>query len=143
MHRVMIHPSDYNNVSQAVKRAFDLFPIQVKGKKVLVKPNVLRKSDAAEGIVTHPSLLRSVVEHVEKMEPSSLSVGDNPGLYSYGDNEESFRKTGLMAASKGYYQNIGNESVKVEFSKDFVPAVSLSHAVLDADIIIISGINKQ
>jgi uncharacterized protein (DUF362 family)/NAD-dependent dihydropyrimidine dehydrogenase PreA subunit len=77
-----------------------------------------------------------VVEHVEKMEPSSLSVGDNPGLYSYGDNEESFRKTGLMAASKGYYQNIGNESVKVEFSQDFIPAVSLSHAVLDADIII-------
>ena len=83
MHRVMIHPSDYNNVSQAVTRAFDLFPIQVKGKKVLIKPNVLRGSDATEGIVTHPSLLRAVVERVEKMVPSSLSVGDNPGLYSY------------------------------------------------------------
>jgi len=136
MQRVMIQPSDYKNISQAVERAFDLFPVKIKGKKVLIKPNVLRASDANEGITTHPSLLRSVVESVEKMEPASISVGDNPGLFSYGANEEGFKKTGLMAASKGYYKNIGNDSVTVDFNKDFTPTVSISQAVLDADIII-------
>ena len=86
MRRVMIHPSDYKNIFQAVERAFDLFPVKIKGKKVLIKPNVLRASDANEGITTHPSLLRSVVEIVEKMEPSSTSVGYNPVLFSYGAN---------------------------------------------------------
>ena len=31
--------------------------------------------------------------------PASLIVGDNPGLFSYGANEESFKETGLMEAA--------------------------------------------
>ncbi len=65
-----------------------------------------------------------------------IVVGDNPGLFSYGANEESFRQTGLMEAAKGYYQNIGNDSQKVAFNPDFMPTVSLSRIVLEADIII-------
>jgi NAD-dependent dihydropyrimidine dehydrogenase PreA subunit len=41
-----------------------------------------------------------------------------------------------MEAAKGYYQNIGNDSQKVDFNSDFMPTVSLSRIVLDADIII-------
>jgi len=102
----------------------------------LIKPNVLRASEAKEGIVTHPAVLRAVVEKVESLGPSSIVVGDNPGLTLYGANEEGFRKTGLMEAAKGYYQNIGNDSRKVDFNPDFLPTVSLSRVVLDADIII-------
>jgi uncharacterized protein (DUF362 family)/NAD-dependent dihydropyrimidine dehydrogenase PreA subunit len=63
-------------------------------------------------------------------------VGDNPGLFDYGANEASFEKTGLMAAAKGYYQNIGNDSLQVPFNPDFMSKVSLSRIVLEADIII-------
>jgi uncharacterized protein (DUF362 family)/Pyruvate/2-oxoacid:ferredoxin oxidoreductase delta subunit len=73
---------------------------------------------------------------VEEMGPNSIVVGDNPGLFNYGANEESFKKTGLMDAAKGYYQNIGNESQKVGFNPEFMPMVSLSKAVFDVDIII-------
>ncbi|MGD9578762.1 MAG: hypothetical protein AB7Y74_10965 [Syntrophorhabdus sp.] len=48
MHRVMIHPATYQNVSQAVKRAFGLFPFDVRNKKVLIKLNVLRASHPEE-----------------------------------------------------------------------------------------------
>ena len=136
MPKVMIHPAGYDNVRQAVDRAFELFPVEVTGRKVLIKPNVLRGSEAKEGIVTHPAVLRSVVEKVEGMDPASLVVGDNPGIFSYGANEESFKKTGLMEAAKGYYENIGNDSLKVDFNPEYMSMVSISRAVLDADIII-------
>jgi len=73
---------------------------------------------------------------VETLGPASIIVGDNPGFANYGANEERFRKTGLMEAARGYYQNIGNESQKVDFNADFMPTVSLSQVVLEADIII-------
>jgi uncharacterized protein (DUF362 family)/Pyruvate/2-oxoacid:ferredoxin oxidoreductase delta subunit len=132
----MIHPATYEGIRQAVRRAFEIFPLEFHAKKVLIKPNVLRASEAGEGIVTHPAVLRAVVEEVETMGPASIVVGDNPGLSGYGANEESFKKTGLMEAAKGYYQNIGNESRKVDFNADFMSTVSLSRAVLDADIIL-------
>jgi uncharacterized protein (DUF362 family)/NAD-dependent dihydropyrimidine dehydrogenase PreA subunit len=136
MSKVMIHPATYENVRKAVDRAFELFTLKLRGKKVFIKPNVLRASEAEEGIVTHPAVLRAVVEKVESMEPASIVVGDNPGIFSYGANEESFKKTGLMEAAKGHYQNIGNDSLQADFNPDFIPAVSLSRIVPDADIII-------
>jgi len=134
--KVMIHPATYENVHKAVVRAFDHFTLKLKGKKVFIKPHALRASAAKERIGTHPSVLRAVVDQVESMGPASIVVGDNPGIFGYGANEEAFKRTGLMEASKGYYQNIGNESQRVGFNPDFMPFVSLSRIVLDADIII-------
>lgn len=136
MTKVMIHPATYESVRQAIDRAFELFPLELQGKRVLIKPNVLRASEAEEGIATHPAVVRAVVEKVETMGPASIIVGDNPGIFGYGANEECFRRTGLMEAAKGYYQNIGDDSQKVEFNPGFMSVVSLSRAVIEADIII-------
>jgi uncharacterized protein (DUF362 family)/Pyruvate/2-oxoacid:ferredoxin oxidoreductase delta subunit len=136
MSKVMIHPAAYDNVRNAVDRAFELFPVECRGKKVLIKPNVLRASEAREGIVTNPAVLRAIVEKVETMNPARIVVGDNPGLFNYGANEESFQKTGLMEAAKGYYQNIGIDSKKIVFNPDFMSTVSVSNIVLEADVFI-------
>jgi uncharacterized protein (DUF362 family)/Pyruvate/2-oxoacid:ferredoxin oxidoreductase delta subunit len=136
MSRVLIHPATYENVRPALDKVFEIFPIELRGRKVLIKPNVLRVSEAKEAIVTNPAVLRAVVEKVEAMGPASIVVGDNPGLFSYGSNEESFRKSGLMEAAKGHYQNIGNSSQKIAFNPEFMPFVSVSQAVLDADVVI-------
>ena len=136
MSRVMIHPASYESICEAVDRAFELFPLELHGKRVLIKPNVLRASEAGEGIVTHPAVLRAVVDKAESLGPSSIIVGDNPGVMGYGANEACFKRTGLMEAAKGYYRNIGNDSQKVDFNPDFMPVVSLSRAVREADLII-------
>lgn len=136
MSKVMIHPATYETVRNSVDKALDLFPLEFQGKKVLIKPNVLRSSETKEGIVTHPALLRAVVEKVETLGPASIVVGDNPGIFSYGANEESFEKTGLMEAAKGYYQNIGTDALRVDFNPDFMPTVSISRIVMEADIVI-------
>src|SRR5208283_5915371 len=110
MSKVLIEPATYETVHKAVDRAFKLFPIVCRDKKVLIKPNVLRASEAKEGIVTHPRLLRAVVEKVETLKPASIVVGDNPGLFNYGANEQTFMETGLTDAALGHYKNIGNDA---------------------------------
>ena len=136
MLQVMIHPATYGTVRAAVDRAFDLFPRDLKDKNVMIKPNVLRASDAAEGIVTHPAVLAAVVDKVESMGPASIIVGDNPGLFSYGANEAAFEQAGLMAAARGYYRNIGLDAVSMPFNPEFMETVNVSRAIIDADIVI-------
>jgi uncharacterized protein (DUF362 family)/Pyruvate/2-oxoacid:ferredoxin oxidoreductase delta subunit len=136
MHRVMIHPATFQSCREAVDRAFELFPQAIARKKVVIKPNVLRSSKAEEHIVTHPSLLRAVVEKVEQMSPAAIVVGDNPGLFSYGDNENSFVQTGLMEAAQGYYRNLGDTPRQQPFDPDFMSEVGVSQEILDADILI-------
>ena len=136
MHNVMIHSATYDNCREAVQRAFDLFPLPVTGKKVLIKPNVLRASDAAEGITTHPAILAAVIDCLEPMNPAAIVVGDNPGVHSYGANEASFRQTGLLETAGKYYRNIGNDSVKVDFNPEYADHISVSRDIMEADLVI-------
>jgi uncharacterized protein (DUF362 family)/ferredoxin len=132
----MIHPATYDNCRESVDRAFELFPQDIAGKKVVIKPNVLRTSKAEEHIVTNPAMLLAVIEKVETMSPREIIVGDNPGLFNYGDNENSFEQTGLMAAAKGYYKNLGDTTEHLDFNPDFMPEVGVSKEIMDADILI-------
>ena len=136
MARVLIHPASYETIQDAVDRAFERFPTPIARKRFLIKPNVLRASTPEEAIVTHPAVLRAVVRKVEGMGPAELIVGENPGLHGYGANERCFSETGLMAAAGTYYRNIGDDSRKVAFDPRFQTAVSVSGAVLDADVVI-------
>ena len=136
MHRVMIQPASYDNCTEAVDRAFEKFTLKITGKKVIIKHNLLRSSSADEHIVTHPALLRAVVQKVEVLSPAKIVVGDNPGLFGYGDNEKCFRETGLMAAAGPYYRNIGDAVRKLPFNPDFMPQIGVSSDILDADILI-------
>ncbi len=136
MNKVMIHPGNYDNCREAIDRAFELFPVTVKSKKVLVKPNALRASDPEQCIITHPAVVRAVVEKLEELDPKEIIVGDNPGMMSYGANEKTFRQGGLMEAAKGHYQNIGTDVLEVDFPSELIDRVSISSAVLEADVVI-------
>jgi uncharacterized protein (DUF362 family) len=81
MSKVMIHPATYEHLSEAIDRAFELFPLALKGKKVLIKPNVLRDTEAKEGVTTHPAVLRAVVEKVVRHETGFLNRGGQSGRH--------------------------------------------------------------
>ena len=136
MSSVLIHPASYDDIGRAVDRALSLFSPDLAGKKVLIKPNVLRSAAPADGITTHPALLSAVVEKVRKAGPASLVVGDNPGLRGYGANRECFAATGLLGAAGQYYKNIGHDPVQLPFNPAYMDQVSVSREVLDADVII-------
>ena len=84
-----------------------------------------------------PSVLKAVVEKSRNkwtLRPSSWET--IPDCSAMAQTRRVFEKTGLMDAACGHYENIGNDSVKVDFNPVFLPSVSLSKAVVDADIII-------
>ena len=136
MKKVLIHPATYQHLNESIDRIFEIFPLDLAGKKVLLKPNVLRASTSAEGIVTNPAVLAAVIEKVESFKPASLIVGDNPGVFGYGDNEECFRSTGLLEAAGKYYRNIGTDARRVAFQKYGQESVTISADIMDADIVI-------
>ena len=83
MSKVLIDPATYENVRQAIDRAFEIFPQNIQGKKVLIKPTFLAPLDLKKASSRTPEF-RAVVEKVETMRPVSIIVGDNPGVFSYG-----------------------------------------------------------
>jgi len=136
MQSVMIHPASYRDCRAAVDRAFALFPTAIQGRKVLIKPNVLRPAHPEEAITTHPAVLEAVVDAVAARGPASIVVGDNGGLMAYGANEESFERCGLVQASRGYYKNVGLEAVEMPFDPAYGGKVSISKDIAQADVLI-------
>lgn len=136
MSTVAIIEASYENCHEAIERIFHLFPLDLEGKKVVIKPNVLRSATPEEGITTHPAVLKAIVNEVVKRHPASLIVGDNPGVFSYGMNEKAFEKTGLMEAAGIYYRNLGAETVSMEIDSPYIERALVSRAILDADVYI-------
>jgi uncharacterized protein (DUF362 family)/NAD-dependent dihydropyrimidine dehydrogenase PreA subunit len=136
MRRVMVHPAGYDDCHLAIERAFELLSVDVRDKKVLVKPNALRAAEPQQGIATHPAVVRALVKKLEELKPAAIIVGDNPGAMGYGDNEKVFRKCGLMDAAGRYYRNISSDAVEVDFVPEFLERLSVSRDVLEADIVI-------
>ena len=132
----MLRPAAYAACRAAVDSAFELFPLRLTGKKILIKPNVLRRAAPEEAVTTHPAVVRAVVERVLKSKPGALWVGDNPGVAGYGNNEDCFRATGLKEAAGEHYVNISDRSVGVPFAPAADGNIQVSSAVLEADIVI-------
>lgn len=136
MSTVTIMDASYEDCHKAIERIFQQFPLALEGKKVVIKPNVLRSSSPEEGVTTHPSVLKAVVNEVVKRHPASLIVGDNPGIFSYGMNEKTFKDTGLMDAAGIYYRNLGMETIQKEINSSYVDFALVSQAIVDADVYI-------
>jgi uncharacterized protein (DUF362 family) len=55
------------------------FP-DVKGKTVLLKPNIVMDSAPAKAVTTHPVFLEAVILLAREFGASRILVGDSPGL---------------------------------------------------------------
>src|SRR5512147_2302707 len=94
---VLIFDSDYSRIGEAVEKILETFPFPWKGKRVLIKPNMLGPYPPLKGITTHPSLIRSLVKSLKRREAVCF-LGDNPGLSGYAANERCAQITGLREA---------------------------------------------
>src|SRR5512147_2982531 len=110
---VLIFDSDYSRIGEAVEKVLETFPLPWKGKRVLIKPNMLGPYPPEKGITTHPALMRSLVTSL-KRRGVVCWVGDNPGLSGYAANERCARVTGLYEAADGCFLYLGGEAVSAQ-----------------------------
>ena len=100
MSRVLVEESSYERCREAVDKAFALFPVAIRGKRVAVKVNALKAGDPdAQAFVTHPRVLEAVIQKLESLAPAEIMVGDSVGTESYGNSEHVFQTTRLKEAA--------------------------------------------
>ena len=90
------------NVRPIVKKSFEnlggLTGWVKKGDRVLVKPNLLSAREPERAVTTHPSLVRAVVEEVQKLGATAV-IGDSPGGVEKGI-ERLWQNTGMAQVSE-------------------------------------------
>ncbi len=109
------------------------FPLPIDGKKVMVKPNIVVRSKPEQGIVTHPSIVTTIMAQISSLGPARIVVGDNPNTDGYGENEATMHETGILAAANGCYENIGTHAFPVDSNPRFFQKLAISRAVFEAD----------
>ncbi len=73
-----------SEVLSALRNAMELCPPpDIRGKKVLLKPNILRDSPPETAITTHPEFVRAAVQLFREL-GAEVFVGDSPGLHPAG-----------------------------------------------------------
>jgi uncharacterized protein (DUF362 family)/NAD-dependent dihydropyrimidine dehydrogenase PreA subunit len=134
--KVMILDADYDDsMDEAVAEIMQEFPYAWRGKKVLVKPNMLAPHTPEEGVTTHPLLVKSVVRRL-KDQGAEVMVGDNPGVGGYGMSEKVARKCGILDAAGDCFINLGRYPVKHPIPSKYCDSVLIARDVLDADFVV-------
>ena len=130
---------DPEEVYKALKRSVELSGgIDVKGKTVLLKPNIVFDSAPEKAVCTHPVFLGAAIRLVREMGAARILAGDSPGMLQ--GPGFSAKVSGLGEAARE------NNAEWVDFNREKVEApcpdgkvmkkFSISNAALETDIII-------
>lgn len=119
-----------------ILRAVEEAGIRVRGKRVLLKPNLVEFSRGA-AINTHPAFVAAVREALLKLGAAEVRIGEGPGHR---------RDTWTLAEEAGYFEAIPRfEDLFVDLNRDDVEQVGelgewgplwAPHSVLGADLIV-------
>jgi uncharacterized protein (DUF362 family)/Pyruvate/2-oxoacid:ferredoxin oxidoreductase delta subunit len=135
--KVLITDATYAHIAPAVDKVFATFPQPVAGKRVVLKPNVLRRSEPEAAVTTHPTLVKAVIAKLLALGAREVLVGDNPGGGGHAaGNEAAFRASGLWEAAGPHYINFGKSGAEVRLRGEIKDRVTVSRAILDADLVI-------
>lgn len=135
--RVLVLEAQYDPglLLRRMREVLDAFPLALDEKSVLVKPNVLGPWPGESGIITHPMLVKALVDAL-KEKGARVQVGDNPGLRGYGRVGQVGRTSGLEEALGEDWVNITATPRRVPIRSRFVEETSISGQVLDCDLLI-------
>lgn len=82
------------NPYRTTELALQKFPLpNLKGKKVLIKPNAARLASPGEGVTTHPKVVVATVDHLKERGVRRIVIGESC-IFGV-DAEEAFRVTGM------------------------------------------------
>lgn len=134
---VIVKAASYDqDLTDPVRRAMEMGGLDVKGKHVLVKPNIVEYL-ASAAINTHPAMVRAAVEVLEGMGAKSVKIGEGPGHRrdTWGLAEEAGYLSGIPDFEKRFTDLNRDEVSKVE-GFGGLPHLWLPNTVLGADVIV-------
>jgi len=128
---------DSDRALSAVRRSVDLLggitSFIKPGDRVLIKPNLLKASPAANAVTTHPEIVRAAIRLAHEA-GGVVQVGDSPG---FGDLRKVCEKSGLLeviqqegAALQGLEEAVERKN-RGQFHR-----FEISRAVVEADVVI-------
>ncbi len=87
------------NPYQTTRAALQKFPLpNLKGKKILLKPNAGRIASPGNGITTHPLVVLATIDHLKERGVDDIVIGES---CIFGVNaQEAFRVTGMKEISE-------------------------------------------
>ena len=136
MSKVLIIETDENGIKDTIKEVFDFFSVDLKDKKVLIKPNMLGENKIETRSSTSPLVLREVVKQVEK-QTKNITVGDCPmRLEARHGADAAGAVTGIHDAGLGYFKNIAKNVKMASIGSEIIPTCPLPVDYLEADCVI-------
>ena len=135
---VLIMDADYGESSMdaAVEQIFESLPADVAGRTVLVKPNIAGPFKMHRAVTTHPALVKAVVKALERRNPKTIIVGDNPGATAFGINEKCARITGIRDAAGDHYVNFMKRPKPTAIHSKHLDQVNISSEFFECDYFI-------
>ncbi len=135
--RVLIRDAGYEGgrLDGAVSDILDASGLDVQGRTVLVKPNILGPFEVERAITTHPAVVKAVVGNL-KRRGARVMVGDNPGMRGYGQNILSAKRCGIYDVCADEFVNLSEEPTFVETRSRFTRRLLVSKPALAADLYI-------
>ena len=122
----------------ALKRAVELSgDLDVAGKAVLLKPNIVFDAPPEQAICTHPVFLEAAIRLVREMGAGRIIVGDSPGLQMPGFSGKACGLGEVARKNNAEWLDFTQEKIELpcpagKVVKKFV----LAQAVQEADVII-------
>lgn len=136
---VFVKCPDYGpGLSEAFQRALSiaqiLKPEEVRGKRILVKPNMLTDRPPEQAVTTHPTLVQQVVRHL-KSAGAEVVVGDSPA--GAAKLKQVWERTGIgeVCAREGVPLISLEQAGATQFNIDEF-SFTIANPVLQADYII-------
>ncbi len=134
MPKVLVLDARYEAAGDALDRVFEEFPLDVSGKTVLLKPNILGPYAPERHVNTAPEVVRALVRRLRSA-GGEVTVADNPGARGYGAVEKSARVSGILDASEGAFENIALDAAEIALPGNGMK-LNISKKVLECDVLI-------
>ena len=125
-------------VYSALKRAVELAGgLEVAGKTVLLKPNILSDSAPEKAITTHPAFLEAAIRLVREMGAARILVGDSPGIQGPGFSGKTCGLGEVSEKNGAEWVDFTKEKIELSYPEGkAAQKFTLTKAAKDADIII-------
>ena len=106
----VLHAGQYSQqLDQILREGLQLFPLDVRGKTVVLKPNLVDYLPG-DAINTHPTLVMAAVDAFRRLGAKSVVVAEGPGHQ---------RDTQLVLSQSGYEESLRDQKIRfVDLNRD-------------------------